>query len=61
MINSFDVIKHAHQGGEIKDNALKALGTSPLFKAKVEQVKKGKGRFKRKAKHQGQEPYLMAV
>ncbi|WP_348772764.1 alternative ribosome rescue factor ArfA [Pseudoalteromonas sp. MMG005] len=43
MINNFDVIKHAHQGEEIKDNALKALVTSPLFKAKIEQVKKVRG------------------
>ncbi|MCF2856714.1 ribosome alternative rescue factor ArfA [Pseudoalteromonas sp. SMS1] len=54
-------IKHAHQRGEIKENALKALVTSPLFKSKVEKAKKGKGSFRRKAKHQGQEPYFMAA
>ncbi|RJE77722.1 ribosome alternative rescue factor ArfA [Pseudoalteromonas citrea] len=54
-------INHAHQRGEIKDNALKALVTSPLFKTKVEKAKKGKGSFKRKAKHSGQEPYFMAA
>ncbi|KAF7774537.1 hypothetical protein PCIT_a0997 [Pseudoalteromonas citrea] len=54
-------IGYAHQRGEIKDNALKALVTSPLFKTKVEKAKKGKGSFKRKAKHTGQEPYLMAA
>ncbi|MCF6436859.1 MULTISPECIES: alternative ribosome-rescue factor A [Pseudoalteromonas] len=52
---------HAHQRGEIKDNALKALVTSPLFKVKVEKAKKGKGSFKRNAKHKGQEPYLKAA
>lgn len=52
---------HAHQRGEIKDNALKALVTSVLFQSKVEKAKKGKGSFKRSAKHKGQEPYLMAA
>ncbi|ESP92654.1 alternative ribosome-rescue factor A [Pseudoalteromonas luteoviolacea] len=50
-----------HRRGEIKDNALKALVTSPVFKCKVEKAKKGKGSFRRKAKHQGQEPYFMAA
>ncbi|MCG7563009.1 ribosome alternative rescue factor ArfA [Pseudoalteromonas sp. McH1-42] len=50
-----------HQRGDIKDNALKALVTSPLFKSKVEKSKKGKGSYRRKDKHQGREPYLMAA
>ncbi|WP_419148286.1 alternative ribosome-rescue factor A [Pseudoalteromonas 'SMAR'] len=53
--------RHDHQRGDIKDNALKALVTSPLFKIKVEKSKKGKGSYQRKAKHQGQEPYLNAA
>ena len=53
--------RHDHQRGDIKDNALKALVTSPLFKTKVEKSKKGKGSYQRKAKHQGQEPYLNAA
>ncbi|BBN82516.1 hypothetical protein PA25_25010 [Pseudoalteromonas sp. A25] len=52
---------HDHHRGDIKDNALKALVTSTLFKAKVEKAKKGKGSFKRNAKHKGQEPYLKAA
>lgn len=43
--------------GEIKDNALKALVTSPLFKAKVEKPKKGKGSYSRNEKHRGGESY----
>ncbi|GEK09333.1 ribosome alternative rescue factor ArfA [Pseudoalteromonas sp. J010] len=54
-------IQHAHQRGEIKDNALKALVTSPLFRAKTEKSKKGKGSYQRSAKHKGQEPYLKAA
>ncbi len=43
--------------GEIKDNALKAVVTSQLFKTRVVQAKKGKGSFRRKMKHRGKEPY----
>lgn len=43
--------------GEIKDNALKAVVTSQLFKTRVVQAKKGKGSFRRKMKHKGKEPY----
>ena len=43
--------------GEIKDNALKAVVTSQLFRTKVVKAKKGKGSFNRKAKHRGKEPY----
>lgn len=43
-----------HHRGEIQDNALKALVTSQLFRAKVEKAKKGKGSFQRKQKHRGQ-------
>ena len=31
--------QHDHQRGEIKDNAIKALVTSVLFKSKVEKPK----------------------
>ncbi len=43
--------------GEIKDNALKAVVTSQLFKTRIVQAKKGKGSFCRKMKHRGKEPY----
>lgn len=55
------VVVHEHQRGEIKDNAIKALVTSPLFKSRVEKAKKGKGSFRRKEKHQGREPYFLAA
>lgn len=40
-----------HLRGIIQDNHLKALVTSPLFQARVEPSKKGKGSYQRKAKH----------
>ncbi|MDU7781073.1 ribosome alternative rescue factor ArfA [Aeromonas caviae] len=40
-----------HQRGIIQDNHLRALVTSPLFQARVEPSKKGKGSYQRKAKH----------
>lgn len=45
---------HDHKRGKIKDNALKALVTSPLFRTRVEKKKKGKGSFQRNAKHRKQ-------
>ncbi|MGB0938902.1 MAG: alternative ribosome rescue factor ArfA [Colwellia sp.] len=53
--------QHDHHRGEIKDNAIKALVTSVLFKSKVEKPKKGKGSFQRNSKHKGREPYLKAA
>jgi len=47
--------------GRINDNFLAALVTSKVYKVQVVKAKKGKGSFKRKAKHKGQEPYLMAA
>lgn len=47
--------------GDIKDNALKAMVTSKLYRAKVEKAKKGKGSFTRRAKHRGKEPYSKAA
>ncbi len=43
--------------GVVKDNALKAVVTSQLFRQRVEKAKKGKGSFSRKMKHRGKEPY----
>lgn len=43
--------------GEIKDNALKAVVTSQLFRTRVVKAKKGRGSFSRKMKHRGKEPY----
>tara|TARA_Y100000588_G_C14081892_1_gene850545 strand:+ start:920 stop:1144 length:225 start_codon:yes stop_codon:yes gene_type:complete len=53
--------QHDHHRGEIKDNAIKALVTSVLFKSKVEKPKKGKGSYQRSNKHKGREPYLKAA
>ncbi|MDO6425948.1 alternative ribosome rescue factor ArfA [Thalassotalea sp. 1_MG-2023] len=50
-----------HGRGEIKHDYLAALVTSKVFKTQVVNAKKGKGSFSRKAKHQGQEPYLIAI
>jgi alternative ribosome-rescue factor len=47
--------------GVIKDNALKAVVTSQLFRQRVEKAKKGKGSFNRKIKHKGKEPYSKAA
>ncbi|MEI8658096.1 MULTISPECIES: alternative ribosome-rescue factor A [Vibrio] len=47
--------------GVIKDNALKAVVTSHLFRQRVEKAKKGKGSFNRKMKHKGKEPYSKAA
>ncbi|KLV07928.1 ribosome alternative rescue factor ArfA [Photobacterium ganghwense] len=47
--------------GTIRDNALKAVVTSQLFRSRVEKAKKGKGSFNRKAKHAGRESYPMAA
>ncbi|WP_420849245.1 alternative ribosome-rescue factor A [Photobacterium lutimaris] len=47
--------------GAIKDNALKAVVTSRLFKTRVVKAKKGKGSFNRKDKHSGRESYSMAA
>lgn len=45
--------KVAHGRGNIHDNALAALVTSPLFRCKVEKPKKGKGAYSRKHNRQG--------
>ncbi|MCW0332857.1 alternative ribosome-rescue factor A [Pantoea ananatis] len=42
---------YRHTKGQIQDNALQALLHDPLFRQRVEQKQKGKGSFKRKAKH----------
>jgi alternative ribosome-rescue factor len=47
--------------GQINDNFLAALVTSRLYKQQVVAAKKGKGSFQRKAKHKGQESYLIAA
>ncbi|KGY13233.1 hypothetical protein NM22_07060 [Vibrio tubiashii] len=47
--------------GEIKHNALQAMVTSKLYRARVEKAKKGKGSYQRKMKHKGKEPYSKAA
>ncbi|MCG9697588.1 ribosome alternative rescue factor ArfA [Shewanella sp. Isolate11] len=41
-------IPHESGRGSIKDNALKAIVTSELFKMRTEKPKKGKGSYNRK-------------
>jgi alternative ribosome-rescue factor len=40
---------HDHNRGKINHNAMAALVTSPLFKAKTEKPKKGKGSYVRQS------------
>ena len=47
--------------GTINHSALGALVTSKVFSMRVEKAKKGKGSFKRKAKHAGKECYQIAA
>jgi len=47
--------------GKVKDNALKAMVTSKLYRANVEKAKKGKGSYQRNMKHKGKEPYSKAA
>jgi domain of unknown function len=45
--------------GEIKDNALKAMLLSNLYKHKVEKKLKGKGSYTRKAKHRNSDVFYL--
>ena len=45
--------RYQHKRGKIQDNALEALLHDPLFRQRVEKNSKGKGSYKRKAKHGG--------
>ena len=47
--------------GTINHSALGALVTSKVFSMRVEKAKKGKGSFKRKAKHAEKECYQIAA
>ncbi|HGO5822504.1 TPA: alternative ribosome-rescue factor A [Mannheimia haemolytica] len=40
-----------HSRGEIKESAVKALVTDPLFRHKIERNRKGKGSYRRTEKH----------
>lgn len=42
---------YQHRKGVIRDNALEALLTDPLFKPRIEVNVKGKGSYRRKEKH----------
>lgn len=48
---------YRHQRGEIKESAVKALVTDPLFKMRTQRNKKGKGSYQRHAKHKGENPF----
>jgi len=47
--------------GTINHSAMAALVTSKVFAMRVVKPKKGKGAFKRKAKHSGKECYQIAA
>lgn len=57
--NQGRIMKHQHNKGKIKDNALKALVRSDLFKHKVFKNKKGKGSYNRTKNKAHYEPYLI--
>lgn len=42
---------HEHKRGDIRDNALAALVTSPMYRTRKETKKTGKGSYRRYAKH----------
>ena len=44
-----------HGRGQVKDNAMAALVTSKVFRPKSVKPSKGKGSFKRQAKHKGRD------
>ncbi|GIU05732.1 hypothetical protein TUM4445_04560 [Shewanella sp. MBTL60-112-B2] len=48
-----NAIEHESGRGVIRDNALKAIVTSSLFRTRTEKPKKGKGSYNRK-QHKGQ-------
>ncbi|WP_412498942.1 ribosome alternative rescue factor ArfA [Shewanella indica] len=45
-------LEHESGRGQIKDNALKAVVTSSLFRCRSEKPKKGKGSYSRKGRNQ---------
>lgn len=51
MTKSTETERYAHQRGEIRDNAIKALVGDPLFRSRIARNQKGKGSYRRNAKH----------
>lgn len=49
MTKSNDI--YAHQRGRIKESAVKAMVTDPLFRHKIEKNRKGKGSYRRHEKY----------
>lgn len=43
--------KYRHTKGQIQDNLIMALLHDPLFRQRIEKNSKGKGSYRRKAKH----------
>lgn len=50
--------KTDHGRGQVKHNAMAALVTSKVYRPKQVKPRKGKGSFKRQAKHQGRDHRL---
>jgi alternative ribosome-rescue factor len=52
---------YQHQRGTITDNHLQALVTDKLFRSRVEQNTKGKGSYRRNAKHRRQDEFSLKI
>ena len=52
---------YQHQRGTIADNHLQALVTDKLFRSRVEQNIKGKGSYRRNAKHRRQDEFSLKI
>ena len=50
-----------HQRGAITDNHLQALVTDKLFRSRVEENIKGKGSYRRHAKHRRQDEFSLKI
>ncbi len=52
---------YQHQRGAITDNHLQALVTDKLFRSRVEENIKGKGSYRRHAKHRRQDEFRLKI
>ncbi len=52
---------YQHHRGAITDNHLQALVTDKLFRSRVEENIKGKGSYRRHAKHRRQDEFSLKI
>ena len=52
---------YQHQRGAITDNHFQALVTDKLFRSRVEENIKGKGSYRRHAKHRRQDEFSLKI